>query len=171
MALTAGAKPTDNRPGRKESFKEEGMNRYVAFALALGLGAALLTGATAREDEEDIRSVILSAYRDGLINVGDVEAVRKGFHPEFRLLGLKDGALTILPIAEWIAGTEAKKAAGKFPPPQLAAFEIPLIDICGDAAVVKVKFFIGEKLTFTDYLSLYRFAEGWKIVAKIYARH
>jgi hypothetical protein len=147
------------------------MNRKVVLILALALCGAQLNAAAVQEDEAAIRSVILSAYRDGLINVGDVEAVKKGFHNEFRLLGLKDGCLTILPIAEWIAATEAKKAAGKFPPPLPAKFEFPLIDICGDAAVVKVKFFVGDKLTFTDYLSLYRFADGWKIVAKIYARH
>jgi hypothetical protein len=133
--------------------------------------SAWLVAATVQEDEAAIRSVILNAYRDGLINIGDAEAVKKGFHSEFRMLGLIDNALIIMPIADWIARTEAKKAAGKFPPPVLAAFEFPLIDISGDAAVVKVKFFFGEKLTFTDYLSLYRFAEGWKIVAKIFSSH
>jgi len=147
------------------------MKKYASVFLALSLCGFWLSAATVQEDEAAITSVILSAYRDGLINVGDVEAVKKGFHPEFRLLGLKDNILQILPIADWIARTETKKAAGKFPPPVLAAFEFPLIDICGDAAVVKVKFFLGDKLTFTDYLSLYRFTEGWKIVNKIYASH
>lgn len=134
------------------------------------------SGATApagslQGDEEAIKAVILSAYRDGLCNVGDVELVKKGFHPEFRLLGIRDDALTILPIADWIKMTEAKKADGRFPPRVLVNMELPLIDITGSAAMVKVKFLVGDRHVYTDYLSLYRFAEGWKIVAKIFAHH
>jgi len=123
------------------------------------------------DDEAAIKAIILSAYRDGLINMGDVEAVKKGFHPEFRLLGVKDNSLWVLPIADWIKRTEEKKAAGKFPPEKLTNMEFPLIDICGTAAVVKVKFYVGDKLTYTDYLSLYKFNEGWKIVGKIFTSH
>jgi hypothetical protein len=138
----------------------------LVILLNCGLWAAEGTG-----DEDAIQAVILSAYRDGLCNVGDVELVKKGFHPDFRLLGIKDDALTILPIADWIKITENKKAAGKFPPATLVAMEFPLIDVTGNAAVAKVKFMVGEKHVYTDYLSLLRFAEGWKIVNKIYTSH
>ena len=138
----------------------------LVILLNCGLWAAEGTG-----DEDAIQAVILSAYRDGLCNVGDVELVKKGFHPDFRLLGIKDDALTILPIADWIKITENKKAAGKFPPAILVAMEFPLIDVTGNAAVAKVKFMVGEKHVYTDYLSLLRFAEGWKIVNKIYTSH
>lgn len=124
-----------------------------------------------QDDEAAIQEVVLSAYRDGLCNVGDVGLIRKGFHPEFRLLGMKDDALTILPIADWIKMTEAKKAAGKFPPQVLVNMEFPLIDVTGNAAVAKVKFLIGDRHVYTDYLSLLRFAGGWKIVNKIYTSH
>ena len=144
------------------------MKRIIGAMLVLLLGCGFMWAAPEGEDEAAIRAVILSAYRDGLCNVGDVEAVKKGFHPEFRLLGIKDDALTILPIADWINMTEAKKAAGKFPPANLVAMEFPLIDITGNAAVAKVEFMVGGKHVYTDYLSLLRFAAGWKIVNKIY---
>jgi hypothetical protein len=147
------------------------MKRSIILVMAAVLAGGAALGAAAAEDEAAIKAVVLSAYRDGLCNVGDIELVRKGFHPEFRLLGLKDGALTVLPIADWIKRTEERKTAGKFPPPELVAFEFLLVDICGDAAVVKVKFMVGARHVYTDYLSLYRLADGWKIVGKIYASH
>jgi hypothetical protein len=147
------------------------MKRFAGVALILILCCGFMRAGAEQENEAAIKAVILSAYRDGLCNVGDVELVKKGFHPEFRLLGIRDNALTILPIADWIKRTEEKKAAGKFPPQVLVAMEFPLIDITGNAAMAKVKFLVGDKHVYTDYLSLFRFAEGWKIVNKIYASH
>jgi len=147
------------------------MKKTIGVMLVLLLGCGGVWAGTEQEDAAAIQAVILSAYRDGLCNVGDVEAVRKGFHPEFRLLGMKDDALTILPIADWIKRVEEKKAAGKFPPPALVGMEFPLIDITGNAAMVKVKFMVGDRHVYTDYLSLFRFAAGWQIVNKIYTSH
>ena len=147
------------------------MKKTVCLVLVVFLGLTAAWAGSGQEDETAIQAVILSAYRDGLNNVGDVEAVKFGFHPEFRLLGVKDNVLWVLPIADWITRIEEKKAAGKFPPAVPVAMEFPLIDITGNAAVVKVKFLIGAKLTYTDYLSLYRFNEGWKIVGKIFTSH
>lgn len=147
------------------------MKNFVGLLLVVFLSCPFMWAVPEQEDETTIQAVILSAYRDGLCNVGDIEAVKKGFHPEFRLLGIKDNALTILPIVDWMKRTEEKKAAGKFPPAVLVAMEFPLIDVTGNAAMAKVKFLVGDKHVYTDYLSLYRFAEGWKIVNKIYTSH
>ena len=147
------------------------MKRIAGAMMILLLSSGFIMAAEGAGDEEAIKAVILSAYRDGLCNVGDVELVKKGFHPEFRLLGIRDDALTILPIADWIKMTEAKKAAGKFPPQVPVNMEFPLVDVTGNAAMVKVKFLVGDKHVYTDYLSLLRFAGGWKIVNKIYTSH
>jgi ketosteroid isomerase-like protein len=39
------------------------------------------------------------------------------------------------------------------------------------AAVARVEVHRDGKHIFTDYLSLYRFADGWKIVGKIFQSH
>jgi hypothetical protein len=147
------------------------MKRSIIALLIACIGCGLVLAAPDGEEEAAIQALILSAYRDGLCNVGDVELVKKGFHPEFRLLGIRDDALTILPIADWIKITADKKAAGKFPPKTPVNMEFPLIDVTGNAAVVKVKFWVGDKHVYTDYLSLLRFSAGWKIVNKIYTSH
>ena len=41
----------------------------------------------------------------------------------------------------------------------------------GDTAVVKVELSRDGKHVFTDFLSLYRTAKGWQIVAKVFRRH
>ena len=41
----------------------------------------------------------------------------------------------------------------------------------GKAAIVKIELRIEGKHKYTDYLSLYKFGEGWKIVSKIYCDH
>jgi len=45
------------------------------------------------------------------------------------------------------------------------------VDITGAAATVKIDLWRDEVHTFTDYLSLYKFADGWKIVGKTFYRH
>jgi hypothetical protein len=54
--------------------------------------------------------------------------------------------------------------------PEVTA-DVEVIGESGDAAVVRVELSRNGEHVFTDYLSLYRTAEGWKIVGKIYQRH
>ena len=49
--------------------------------------------------------------------------------------------------------------------------ELEIVGQSGNAAVVKVELSRDGKHVFTDFLSLYKTAEGWKIIAKIYQRH
>jgi len=45
------------------------------------------------------------------------------------------------------------------------------VDVVGNAGIAKIEFYKGEKLAYTDFLSLYKFNDGWKLVAKIYQEH
>jgi hypothetical protein len=47
---------------------------------------------------------------------------------------------------------------------------IPNVSISGAAAVAMVEILFDDKHVFTDYMSLYRFDNGWRIVAKIFNR-
>jgi len=75
----------------------------IAAALAALLAAPAAALAQAGPDEGAIKALVQTAYVDGLQNLGDLDKTRAGFHPDFVLLGLRDGTLTRLPIAEWIA--------------------------------------------------------------------
>jgi len=44
------------------------------------------------------------------------------------------------------------------------------VNVSGKEASVKLEFYVADKLTYIDYLSLYKFEDGWKIVSKIFYR-
>ncbi len=115
--------------------------------------------------------VIEDAYLNGVNNVGDTEAMKKGFHETFSLKSVRDGRLSELPIARWIEIVANNKANGKYPPEVKARFEYPLVDITETTATVKVNVFRGGKQIYTDYLLLLKFPDGWKITDKIYFSH
>lgn len=130
---------------------------------------AQTTGAA--NDKAAIESVIQTAYVDGLQNWGDSEVIRAGFHPEFELLTkTADNQIRKLPIENWIEMVENRKARNPEGPGALVTADITSVDITVDAAVAKLDLFREGKKLFTDYLLLYKFDEGWRIVGKIYHR-
>ena len=149
------------------------MKRIIVF-----IGIALLSintlFAQAIEKEEDaIKKVIQTAYVDGLQNKGNVEDIKNGFHPGFNLLGINHNMLTKFPIYSWIQSFEERKAKDPNPPSkeQIITCNYLLIDVTGNAAMAKIELNRNKELLFTDYLQLYKFEEGWKIVSKVYYRH
>jgi hypothetical protein len=125
------------------------------------------------QEQEAIKKVIQSAYVDGLQNKGPVADIEKGFHPGFELLGNKNNELTKFPIYSWIMYHRKKLAENPTPPAgdEIVTCKYPLIDITGNAAIAKIELSKGGALIFTDYLSLYKFEEGWQVVSKIYYKH
>ena len=132
----------------------------AAAALSVSLGAA-------EADVEAVKAVVKSAYVDGVHAKGDAALMRAGFHPTFRMLVLKDGAVTHVTLDEWAGRIEKGAAERKGPAPEIR-HEFTHVDVTGNAAVVRLELHRDGKHTFTDYLSLYRFPEGWKIVSKTF---
>jgi len=147
------------------------MLKHLAIVAALVALLVVPMAALAQGPSEEaaIKALVQTAYVDGLQNLGDLEKTKAGFHPDFVLLGLRDGALTRLPIAEWIASAGKRKADGAKPP--LTTCKFLTVDVTGSAASVKLELHQNDTRIFTDYLSLYKFPDGWKIVGKIYYRH
>jgi len=125
------------------------------------------------KDKEAIKKVIQTSYVDGLQNKGPVSDIEKGFHPGFNLLGLRNDDLTKWPIYSWVKYHEKELKEDPTPPKEneVVTCKYPMIDITGTAAIAKIELFKGGKKIYTDYLSLYKFEYGWRIVSKIYFRH
>ncbi len=142
----------------------------IFVALVGGVPAA---GATLSAEQQAVVDVVTAAYVDGIHNFRDPAAIRKGFHPDFEMLILSDGKVEKLPIAQWIERIEAQNVKEPLPnnPPRATSAAFPTVEVTGSAAVAKVELTRGGKLVFTDYLSLYKFADGWRIVGKIFYRH
>ena len=106
----------------------------------------------------------------------DPAAMRRGFHPDFEMLVLRDGKLVKVPLAKWIEGMEARNL--KEPPPaaspdapRATTAKFAAVEIAGSAATCKVEIWRGGKQIFTDFLALYRFEDGWRIVGKTFFSH
>jgi hypothetical protein len=143
-----------------------------ALIVALFVTATLQVYAQDVEQEQtEIKRIVQTAYVEGLQNEGDKQKIEEGFHPDFNLLGIgKDGKLSKYPIADWSARQVAKREAGDLPleGDKKVSVKFKQVDVTGTAATVKLEFFIGDTLTYVDYLFLYKFESGWKIVSKIY---
>ncbi|MCA1757608.1 MAG: nuclear transport factor 2 family protein [Bacteroidales bacterium] len=140
------------------------------FILSLCAFMTMPLAGQATGEKEAIIKVIGSAYVEGIQNAKEIENISKGFHPGFNLLGIDQaGNLTMLPIYTWEASIKRGVEAGRTPAVQTTA-KYPMIDITGSAAIAKVELYREGKQIFTDYLSLYKFPEGWRIVSKIYYR-
>lgn len=110
-------------------------------------------------EEAGVRAAI-QHYFDGHAT-GDGEHFRKAFHPEARLLFIRDGKFTIWPVADYIARAPGKAADDEAQRKRW----IETIDIVGDAATVKLVLDY-PSVRFTDYMTLLKVDGEWKIVNK-----
>jgi hypothetical protein len=122
------------------------------------------------EEKKAIKNVIQTSYVEGLQNEGNLEKIDQGIHPDFVLLGIGEGdKMWKLPIDKWKEKTVKKLEEGKLPrKEEPITVKFLSIDITGTAAVAKIEFYVGKKLTYIDYISLYKFEGKWKMVNKIF---
>ncbi len=147
------------------------MKKILMVALIFFLVSVVFSQSTDDAEKPAIQKVIQEAYVDGLQNRGDLDKTREGFHPGFNLLGQRNNRLTKFPIYNWIASVENAKMENPNEQRPVTTAKFVNIDVTGKAAVAKLELYRENKHIFTDYLSLYKFDEGWKVVSKIYHRH
>ncbi|HAN77633.1 MAG TPA: hypothetical protein DCQ31_07595, partial [Bacteroidales bacterium] len=127
-----------------EFIKQKKMkNNVLAFIL---LTISFSVSAQIDAEKDAIKKVIQESYIDGIQNLGDIETIRKGFHPAFVLLGVNaNNQITQLPIYTWIEMVEQRKRENPngLPPEKKVTCEFEFIDVTGTAAVAKFKFFVG----------------------------
>lgn len=117
-------------------------------------------------DEEEIQAVITSAYIEGVHLNRDTEAIRAGFHPEFVMTILGDGGVINATLDQWV-----ERIAASSPQEHEIEWEFENVDVTGSAAFVKLAVFEDGTQIYTDYMGLYKFDSGWKIVNKIFYSH
>ncbi len=117
-------------------------------------------------DKDAIKNVISEGYVKGMFKDVNLDLLEKYWHKECDTVALRQGELKKDNMGKRIKWA---RETGKTPPkvPNVR-HEIKLIDVTGYAAVTKVEIFFGEKHIYTDYFSLYKFDNGWKIVTKIW---
>jgi len=139
-----------------------------ALAAIASMVFCAAAAAAQSSDADAVKAVVQSAYIEGVHVNLDATKMRQGFHPDFRMLMLRDGKLTAVTLEEWIARMEANAKQNPNAPKPAIKADFPIVDVTGNEAVVKVELYRDGKHAFTDYLFLYKFADGWKIVSKIF---
>lgn len=114
-------------------------------------------------DLQRIRQTV-QLYFDGMFH-SDVEKLKKAFHPTAALMGYFSGNLTHIPLEKWLEMVAARPSPAK----NGEEYNMRLVsmDLTESVAMVKVKdLYLG--LWFTDYLSLVKIGDQWRIVNKIF---
>ena len=124
-------------------------------------------------EEEAIKEVILKGYVHGAFNELNPEEMAKSFHKDFAIFSPgRNGEIRRYPIANWIANTKSTKESADFDPSKnVWKHTFSSVDVTGNSAMVKLELYREGKHVYTDYLSLLKFEDGWKIVAKVFHEH
>jgi len=139
--------------------------------ITLLISTMALSAQDVEKDKEAIKKVIQTAYVEGLQNEGDTNKIDSGIHPDFVLLGIDKGNdMWEYTITDWKANVVKKLEKGEFPRTgdDLVSVKFKSVDVTGTAGMAKIEFYIGDNLTYVDYISLYKFEDGWKMVNKIF---
>ncbi|MGD9994631.1 MAG: nuclear transport factor 2 family protein [Salinivirgaceae bacterium] len=116
---------------------------------------------------QNVQQVVVDSYVNGIFLKGDYKLVKKGWHPDCDIVILENGRLKKLPAQYWVDRLK------EHPKPLDSNVTYKFIDVkvTGYAAIAIIEIFSKGKPLYTDYMSLYKFKDGWKIATKIYYSH
>lgn len=119
-------------------------------------------------EKEAVRQVIEEAYIRGIHGDQNEKTVKSGFHEDFAMLVLEDNAIHKVTVDEWLDRIETMKTDN----PELwsaeTTYDFAFIDVAGKAAAAKLNVYKGTTHFSTDYMLLYGFEDGWRIVSKTF---
>jgi hypothetical protein len=145
------------------------MKRVNLIVFGLLFLALTATGVLNADSKADVEKVIQLSYFNGAFNDLDTVSMRKGFHPDFAIFSAKGNEISRYPIDVWINAIEKRKQDPNFDKSQTKMdCKIASLDITEGSAAAKIEISKNGKKIYTDYLSLLKFDDGWKIVAKVY---
>ncbi|MFA8298871.1 MAG: nuclear transport factor 2 family protein [Hyphomicrobiales bacterium] len=115
------------------------------------------------QNVNDIKSIITNDYVNGVHNFDDLKSAREYFSDEFVFVSCLNGNTNQLTIDKYFDYyKKAKKYKDKTHPIE-CKFES--IDVEKDFALVKVKLSRNTDDLYTNYISLCKFEDGWKIIS------
>ena len=147
------------------------MTKRLQVLLAVCLLASTAALAQAADDDAAIKEVVDRGYVQGVHIDADAAKMRSGMHDSFIMFVRNGDKVSALTRDAWIERIEAGKAQPKPEKKPETRADIDVLDRSVDTAVVRVKLYRDGKQIFTDYISLYRFPDGWKMVGKVFQRH
>ena len=94
---------------------------------------------------------------------GNGDFMRKAFHTEAKVMAFRDGKLTNITAEEFASRFNGKPAADEAQRKR----RIESVEITGNAGIGKIVLDY-PTVTFTDYMSLLKIGDDWKIVNKVF---
>ena len=119
-------------------------------------------------NKEAIRQTIEKAYIEGIHTTQDESTIRSGFHKDFEMLVYKDGGIEKVSVDLWFKRIEKMKKDDPDLWSKETHYDSLQINVTGYAASVQFDVYKGGTFFSTDYMFLYKFKDGWKIVSKIF---
>jgi len=145
------------------------MKKLILFVAVVAIS---LSSAIAQTETDAIKEVIMKGYVHGAFNELNPDEMRKTFHEDFAIFSPKGNDISKYPIKQWASGVAERKAESDFDPEKNKwDHKFDYVDVTGKSAQVKLELHREGKHIFTDYLSLLKFDDGWRVVAKVYYRH
>ncbi|MFC2103376.1 nuclear transport factor 2 family protein [Bacteroidota bacterium] len=121
-----------------------------------------------KEEFNAIKNIIEKAYIEGIHTTQNEATVRSGFHPDFEMLVLDNNEIQKITLENWFPRVEQLKKDNKELWANETRYDSLLINIEGKAASVKFNVYKGSNYFSTDFMLLYKFNDGWRIVSKIF---
>jgi len=118
-------------------------------------------------EKEAIKKVIQEAWLYGYSNLTYIEAMQKGFHPDYNYLFNNNNMLMKMPFSHFFEGVKIRKKRNPGGTGNEWNGKFIMIETVGNMGLAKVQIFEGETLHGTDYMSLLKFDDGWRLVASI----
>jgi CheY-like chemotaxis protein len=150
------------------------MNRPML--LTAPLAAALLFAGSpllsSRADDAAVRATV-QRYFDGQRN-GDADLMGSAFAPGSNMIYIRDSALAIMPIPEFVERVREGAAKAKAAPqpatkPAPAPQKVASVDIAGNAAIARLETHRPDMIV-VDYMTLLKIKGEWLIVNKSFDR-
>lgn len=122
-----------------------------------------------QEQHTQILSDIKKYYFIPVFEQYDVEMMKKGFDESFFFASVKDQKIEKVSLNEFMQRIAKRK---ENPPKDKWDYEMRVLDMTeNQVATAKILLFRDGKHIFTDYLTLLKVENQWKITAKVFFRH
>ena len=143
------------------------------FVLILAFNGVLFAqkNELVEQDKKAIKEVVEQFYIDVVFGDKNIATLKNGFHSEFNMYVLYDDKIDKRTLQRWTDRLEQVRSGNAQTPKVNYTYQVKLIDVTGPTAMIKIEIYGNAKLKYTDYLSLYKFKEGWKIMTKLFTQH
>lgn len=124
-------------------------------------------------DKQELKNLIEATFLNGALNAMNIEDVAKGVHADFNILTTDGTDLIRISFPQWMEVLRSYKNSPDKMNSNIRSLDhsLELVDVAESSAMVKVHLYRNNEHIVTDYISLLRFSDGWKAVAKVSHNH